>query len=81
MIPVLLKRIISTHENLRTPEVRGFIKDKPALNKEIILFAEAINPMATGRMIRTTKIKDIRNVSDKVVLCNTRNSTYEIEYL
>jgi hypothetical protein len=81
MIPVLLKRITSTHENLRTPEVKGFIKDKPALNKEIILFAEAINPIAMGRIIRTTKIKDIKSVSEKVIVCNTRNSTYEIQYL
>lgn len=81
MIPVILKRVMSSHNNLRTPEVKGFITEKPAINKEILLFAEPINPQASGRMIRTTKIKNIRSVSDKVILCDTRNSTYEIEYL
>lgn len=81
MISVILKKVESTHANLRTPVVRGFIKEKPALNKELIVLAEPLNPAASGRMIRTTRIKQINVLTDKITRCLTSNSIYEIEYV
>ena len=81
MISVILKKIESNHSNLRTPTVKGFIKEKPALNKEIVVLAQPINPIAVGRMIRTTRIKEINVLTDKIVRCSTSNSIYEIEYV
>lgn len=81
MISVILKKVESTHTNLRTPIVKGFIIEKPALNKELVVLAEPLNPAASGRMIRTTKIKSISVITDKIVRCSTRNSIYEIEYV
>ena len=87
MFKVKLKKIKSSHQNLRTDEIVGFTEfEKPVVGDFFFMTAEALTEpfksMPGGaRMIHTTKIQEVREESENIYQFETRNSVYTVEYL
>lgn len=75
---VVLRRIESVHDNLRTPEVTGTCSSLPTKNVDFIMVAPALTPGAAIRYVHTTPVTDVKLVAGKF-LFKTANSTYELE--
>lgn len=80
-ILVRLTKIKSNHTNLRTDKVDGFIGARPKVGETIILVGAPLASEATARLVHTTKIQTINTVNENKDIIETRNSTYELEYL
>ncbi len=80
-IKVRLRRIRSSHTNLRTNEVIGECRSLPELGSRFIMTAKPLqNPKANFRLIYSTPIQAIE-WSGNTVRFVTENSTYELDLL
>lgn len=81
MYHVQLKRINSTHTNLRTPKVTGVMSRLPKLGREMCLTSKPLDRGAVARIISTTPIKKlrVRRLGGKrVFIVDTHNSRYRL---
>lgn len=76
MFKVTLKKIESSHNNLRTDEIEGMTLSMPELDKTFFMYTESsFTPDAT-RFILTSPVKEMRSLSENEILFKTLNSVY-----
>lgn len=73
-----LKKIVSTHNNLRTTEMEGEFHKPPIIGQDFVIFGKALTEGMDVRMIRTTTVKDIKDLDGRFVFF-TQNSEYELD--
>lgn len=78
---VKLIKIQSTHNNLRTVEAVGQLMEHPTVGHSFLLVSEPLNPEAQARLIRSSPIKKVTQLQDKLIEVQTENSTYHFETL
>ena len=78
---VVLKKIQSNHNNLRTNEVEGYTLTLPKTGISLVLTGESLTPGMTARLVHTTEIKEVEKTSDKEFVFKTQNSTYQLTVL
>jgi len=65
---------------LRTDDIEGEFENLPTIGEHfIIINDEPINPIASGRIVRTSKIEEIRSEKENQYEFDTENSTYLLE--
>ena len=80
MLEVILTRLDSIHKNLRTDEVQGKTPNLPKVGQNFILLGEGLNPGTSGRIIRTTPVKEVRlHVEEGSLEFWTSNSHYGLQ--
>lgn len=75
-----LKKIESTHNNLRTEVVQGLVPELPVVGKSLFMYSkEILTPNTNVRHILTSRIKEV-TISDKNgdIVFRTENSLYEL---
>lgn len=84
MLRVRLRKLTSTHKNLRTNEVIGLCTDLPEVGLRFYILAASPNKKAVGRLVSTSIIQkiEVSELTDfyKAVV-RTENSVYEVEVL
>ncbi len=75
-IPIRLKRVASSHNNLRTDELIGVLAFIPMVGECIHVVADPLDPMMSVRAVATSPVQRIEGA-----IYYTENSTYEIEFL
>ena len=75
MYDLTLKKLESTHNNLRTDEVQGLAPELPVVGKRFFMYADPINPIASQRYINTSSVKEIQRKGEDLIV-KTENSTY-----
>ena len=80
MITIKLKKISSSHNNLRTDVVEGVCLSFPEVGESFCMLS---SPLVSGsvRTIRTSKIKSIEQLKSNIYSIITQNSQYEVELL
>lgn len=81
MIHVKLRKIRSTHDNLRTDIVEGYIDALPEVGESVRLFGEPLDPKFNARLIFTTPIKEFQCRTATYMEFKTANSEYALEVL
>lgn len=76
MLYVTLKKIESTHENLRTDDVTGVTHTLPEVGKSFFMYAKALEE-GDVRYIHTSPVQEVRMVEDEIVF-KTENSVYSL---
>lgn len=76
MIPIKLRKITSTHNNLRTAEVIGQAPRLPVIGERFIVYSEALEIEGGVRYVTTSPVQ---SVDDNQF--TTANSTYELTQL
>ena len=61
MIEVILTRLKSVHQNLRSDEIRGTADGLPAVGRGFAIIGAPINENAFARLVATTAVKEIRH--------------------
>lgn len=59
MIDVVLTRLQSSHQNLRSDEIEGTAPSLPQVGKNFILFGDPLAKGAIARLVATTPVKRI----------------------
>jgi hypothetical protein len=77
---VVLKRMLSNHNNLRTDVIEGMAMHLPSVGMPFILFGESLTDPAATRVVTTTPVMETK-VNDSVWWFKTKNSTYELTVL
>lgn len=78
----ILKKITSTHDKLRTNEVKGDLLYLPEVGTSVIMFSEPLDAtVGSTRMVKTSNIKELTLLSPDVYSITTLNSVYELEIL
>jgi len=72
-----LKRLKSSHQNLRTDEVEGEYAYNPEVGKVFILIGESLSFKGGKRWIETTPVKTVEQLPDRIRF-TTLYSTYEL---
>jgi len=80
MIKVILTKIRSNHECLRTDVIEGKAPALSEIGDTFVLFSKSLDPRGSIRMVQTTKVKSIEQI-DNVYQFNTENSVYKLEVL
>lgn len=79
MIIVTLRKVMSTHSNLRTDEVVGQANALPVVGEGFIMFADSLEVKGGTRYIRTTPVVTVWNETGvRSTHFRTANSTYEL---
>lgn len=73
---VVLKKIESNHNNVRTNETEGQTLALPEVGKNFSLVGASLTPGLTHRVITTTEIKEVETQGDGSYIFKTLNSTY-----
>jgi len=82
MLKVKLKKIESTHNNLRTDNIEGKTTRIPEIGHPFQLFAESLTEGGDFRSVTTTKIQESEYKEDsRTFVFKTLNSLYELEVL
>lgn len=84
MIKVILTKLESSHNNVRTPEIKGLLQCPPEIGKSLIVLSEPLDQTKDVRVIKTTPVESIKTHFDDLisyVVITTANSKYKIEYL
>ena len=79
MIKVKLTRITSNHNNLRTDSVEGETEQLPTPGEDFVLLGVGLE--FGTRMVRTTPVGEVMNLSEKEMEFKTKNSHYRLELL
>lgn len=74
----ILKKITSTHNNLRTDAVEGTFLMVPTVECQFSFFAEPLDKTKDFRQISTTPVKTVEAIAGGWRF-TTENSTYELE--
>jgi predicted secreted acid phosphatase len=80
MYQVILKKVNSKHNQIRTDEVTGECQFLPEVGKTFVMFAEPLNLEANMRVIQTSKIEQVIG-SDTIMTFNTQYSSYELNVI
>lgn len=70
----LLKKISSSHNNLRTDTVEG-VFDLPVASEDFVLYGEGLE--FGTRIVRTTPVEEVTK-EENIVTFKTRNSVYKL---
>jgi hypothetical protein len=82
MLEVILSRLESVHENLRTDEVEGRTHSLPEIGKSFSLTGKSLTEGCTARAVITTEVKRIRLHPEEGSLeFWTENSHYGLQVL
>lgn len=82
MIQVILTRLGSVHQNLRTDGIAGEAADLPEVGRPFGMIAAPLNENAFVRAITTTPVKGIRHhMEDGSMEFWTENSHYGLQIL
>ncbi len=73
---VVLKKIESNHNNVRTNETEGQTLHLPEVGKNFSLVGASLTPGLSHRVITTTEIKEVEKSEDGSYIFKTLNSTY-----
>lgn len=79
MIKATLRKISSNHENVRTNEIIGEAPMMPMVGFCFTFIAEPLDADFSVRYLKTTEIKEVRQLNRKTVEFETQNSTYQLE--
>ena len=75
---ITLKKIESTHSNLRTDEVVGMTSALPKVGESFFMYTDKpLDPQMSMRAIRTSIVQEVKIVEDEIVF-KTVNSMYSI---
>ena len=74
-----LIKIESTHDNMRTDEFDGHFAFLPEEGGSFVIYGEPISENMSVRYIRTSMIKSVEWIYEKIVEFKTQNSTYHLE--
>jgi len=77
---VLLTKVESNHNNLRTNEIEGLTLELPTVGKGFNMSGEPLDKAMSVRVINTTEIKEIEG-SENDFTFKTLNSTYKLKVL
>lgn len=75
---VILTKLNSSHNNLRTDVIEGYTVTLPAEGVEFIMWSEGLE--FGTRYVRTTAIQTVERI-DRIYEFNTLNSKYRLEIL
>jgi len=77
---MVLIKIESIHNNVRTDEMEGYCLDLPQLGKSfrIISLGGGLSVPSSDRMISTTSVNKMELIDDYTVEFRTKNSTYRL---
>ena len=83
---VILKKIKSNHNNLRTDVIEGFTRELPAVGEVFWIEGEALDSLVRDRggvrLIRTSPVKTVTHEENtNLYLFTTENSEYSLEVL
>lgn len=84
MYPVKLKKIESSHNNLKTSEILGWAPNLPKEGEKFFMYAKSLEIPDGTRYVRTTRIQKVQDIlTGKVpeILFYTQNSTYALEII
>lgn len=76
---VVLTKVESTHNNLRTNEVDGLTLALPEKGKQFQMTGESLTKGASIRCVTTTEIKELDIEGDSDYTFKTLNSTYKLK--
>jgi hypothetical protein len=74
---VVLTKLVSTHNSLRTDVVEGYAPFYPTKGASFIMFSTPLEKDYDIRTITTSEVQDIMYQEDRY-LFKTENSTYEL---
>lgn len=74
---VVLEKVRSTHNNLRTDKVEGVTLELPKKGEYFSVVGESLTPGATARVVTTTEIQNVEQMGDEYMF-TTMNSTYKL---
>jgi len=78
----ILRKITSTHEKLRTNEVKGDLLHLPEVGSSVIMFSEPLDSsVGNTRVVKTSVITELTLLQKDIYSITTRNSVYELEVL
>lgn len=75
MYYVKLKKIESTHNNVRTDLIDGLAPELPEAGKRFFMYAETLDPLMDARYIQTTVVQKVQETDEGLVI-TTENSVY-----
>lgn len=76
---VLLVKVKSNHQNLRTPTVSGIADTLPAVGFPFVMYGEPLTDEGDTRVVTTTPVTRIlEQTVPGVTRFETENSTYEL---
>ena len=78
MIDYTLKKLTSTHSELRTDVIEGTAPSAPRPGHRFVLFSKALETDKDYRMISTSPVQDVSSPEPGVLVFRTRNSMYEL---
>lgn len=78
MYTVNLRKIESTHENLRTDTVVGLAPNLPQRGKQSFMYSEPLNKESDLRYIHTSIVKKVKFTENGSIVLWTQNSIYEL---
>lgn len=82
MIDVILTRILSTHQNVRTREVEGITNQLPEVGQIFNLVGEPLDEKTSVRVIVTSPVKEVRHHPEEGSMeFWTENSHYGLQIL
>lgn len=76
---VILTKIESNHNNLRTNEVDGLTLEIPEKDKSFHMTSTPLTEGASIRSITTTPVKEVDKITENLYTFKTLNSTYSLE--
>lgn len=79
---VILTKIVSTHQNLRTDSMEGLVSDIPDIGQEMTVYGTGLITSIATRQITTTEVKEVTyDAPKRTFTFKTQNSTYTLEML
>ncbi len=80
MQPVTLRKVSSTHSNLRTDEVYGHAAALPIVGEPFVMFADPIDPTAAVRIVKTSLVRltTTTDIGFTTYYFETENSKYAL---
>ncbi len=78
---VKLTKISNNVNDLRTNSVEGTTGKMPVVGSYFSMAAESLTPENNVRLVSTSLIQEIDQISDSEVVFKTLNSTYRLEFL
>jgi hypothetical protein len=79
-VRVLLERLDSTNNALRTNNIEGYTLAEPQVGACFLMFGEPLDPAADARMVSTSLIQSVER-DGEVFTFTTLNSTYRVTIL
>lgn len=76
----LLKKVTSTHTNLRTDEIDGVFLDAPQVGKRFQFFSRSLDPEKDYRLVSTSEVVEVDDFCH-VIWVTTQNSEYKLVIL